>query len=126
MKVLKYSRQREIIKNYLASVTSHPTASDIYDAVKDDIPHISLGTVYRNVSLLVEMGEARRLTDLSGTDHFDANIRPHAHFVCSVCQRIFDFDAVIDRSIEDMVPDDFDGEVTDYDLYYYGKCPECI
>ena len=50
--MIKYSRQRESIVNFLASRTDHPTAETIYQNIKKEFPNISLGTVYRNLSLL--------------------------------------------------------------------------
>lgn len=58
MAALKYSRQRESIKHFLASTNSHPTADTVYMGVREEFPNISLGTVYRNLNLLVELGEA--------------------------------------------------------------------
>lgn len=124
MRTLKYSRQREYIKSCLAATNTHPTANDIYLAVKEEYPKISLGTVYRNLSLLVELGEAKRLTDTNGTDHFDAITRPHAHFVCAVCQQIRDFPSILEEAAEAFSAG-FAGEITDYDIYFYGKCPAC-
>jgi len=124
MRTLKYSRQREYIKSCLAATNAHPTANDIYLAVKEEYPKISLGTVYRNLSLLVELGEAKRLTDTNGTDHFDAITRPHAHFVCAACQQIRDFPSILEAAAEAFASG-FEGEITDYDIYFYGKCPAC-
>ena len=58
MAAIKYSRQREAIKHYLASTKEHPTADTVYLHVKEDFPSISLGTVYRNLNLLTDIGEA--------------------------------------------------------------------
>jgi Fur family peroxide stress response transcriptional regulator len=59
MKTLKYSRQRESIKSYLTGRTDHPTAEQIYMNVKKEYPNISLGTVYRNLALLTEIGDCK-------------------------------------------------------------------
>ena len=125
MRTLKYSRQREYIKSCLAETTTHPTANDLYLTVKEEFPKISLGTVYRNLSLLVDLGEAKRLTDTSGTDHFDAITRPHAHFVCSSCQQVRDFPTPLEQAAETLAAGDFEGQVDSYDIYFYGKCPAC-
>ena len=63
MAALKYSRQREAIKSYLCGREDHPTADMIYTSIRGDFPNISLGTVYRNLSLLVELGEIRKITN---------------------------------------------------------------
>ena len=71
MKTLKYSRQRESIKACLMSRKDHPTADALYTSIREQFPNISLGTVYRNLNLLVELGEIRKLSCGDGTDHFD-------------------------------------------------------
>ena len=63
---LKYSRQREAIKDYLSSVTTHPTADTVYMHIKEEFPNISLGTVYRNLNLLADIGEAIKITTPDG------------------------------------------------------------
>ena len=60
MASLKYSRQREAIKDYLSSVTTHPTADTVYMHIKEEFPNISLGTVYRNLNLLADIGGLNR------------------------------------------------------------------
>ncbi len=70
---LKYSRQRESIRNCLCSREDHPTADMIYASIRQEYPNISLGTVYRNLSLLVETGEIRKITT-DGADRFDATL----------------------------------------------------
>lgn len=62
MSTLKYSRQRESIKVCLQGRKDHPTADMLYTDVRKEFPNISLGTVYRNLSLLSELGEIKRLT----------------------------------------------------------------
>ena len=89
MAVLKYSRQRECIKNYLQDREDHPTADMIYTSIRRDFPNISLGTVYRNLSLLVELGEIRKITT-DGADRFDAKLIPHSHFICKDCGSVLD------------------------------------
>ena len=71
--MIKYSRQRESIVNFLASRTDHPTAETIYQNIKKEFPNISLGTVYRNLSLLEEIGEIIKISTGVGPDHYDYN-----------------------------------------------------
>ena len=77
---LKYSRQREVIKAFLYNTDKHPTADDVYVNIRKQYPNISLGTVYRNLTLLSDMGEIKRLRVGDGIDHFDADTSPHNHF----------------------------------------------
>ena len=92
MASLKYSRQREAIKDYLSSVTTHPTADTVYMHIKEEFPNISLGTVYRNLNLLADIGEAIKITTPDGGDRFDARTNPHYHFYCKCCKRMIDMD----------------------------------
>jgi Fur family peroxide stress response transcriptional regulator len=126
MKPLKYSRQRESIKEFLCSTTSHPTADTVYMHIRNEHPRVSLGTVYRNLSLLVSLGEAQRLTDQNGIDHFDANTAPHVHFVCTECSQIYDLPMELSGDLDARAADCFDGEVEGHNLYFYGRCADCI
>ena len=74
---LKYSRQREAIKEFMMTRKDHPTADIVYMNVRKEFPNISLGTVYRNLTLLSDMGELLRLRVGDGVDHFDATTTTH-------------------------------------------------
>ena len=89
---LKYSRQRESIKHYLMTTKEHPTADTVYMHVKKEFPNISLGTVYRNLNLLTDIGEAIKISTPDGGDRFDGRIEPHNHFLCEECGRLLDLD----------------------------------
>ena len=123
---LKYSRQREAIKNFLMTRTDHPTADVVYSNVKIQFPNISLGTVYRNLTLLADIGEIARLRVGDGVDHFDADTSPHYHFVCTSCGSVQDLKLPgIDEALN-QASEDFDGEVQGHFIYFYGLCPHCI
>ena len=81
---LKRSKQRDAIVAFLKTRKDHPTADMVYHEIRQTIPNISLGTVYRNLSLLSDRGEILRLSCDGKTDRFDADIRPHYHFICNV------------------------------------------
>ena len=90
MSTLKYSRQRESIKVCLQGRKDHPTADMLYTDVRKEFPNISLGTVYRNLSLLSELGEIKRLTTGDGPDRFDGDTSTHHHFICRKCHCVTD------------------------------------
>ena len=79
--MLKRSKQRESIKKFLISRYDHPTAETVYMNIKEEFPNISLGTVYRNLSLLADIGEIQKLSTGIGPDRFDGNPKPHYHFM---------------------------------------------
>ena len=126
MGTLKYSRQREAILNFLMTRKDHPTADVIYDNIRKAQPNISLGTVYRNLSLLAEIGEIQRLTTGDGKDHFDGNAMPHDHFVCRMCNSVIDVNGSVDHKLDKAANKTFDGEIEGHTTIYYGKCRNCI
>lgn len=123
--VLKYSRQREAIRNFLCSRKDHPTAEVVYESLKKDFPHLSLGTVYRNLSLLVELGEAIKFPGLDGYDHFDGNPMPHYHFICNDCNAVIDLELPNMEELNSAAGKSFDGIITGHSAYFYGKCKKC-
>lgn len=124
MAVLKYSRQREAIKNYLCSREDHPTADMIYQGIREEFPNVSLGTVYRNLSLLVELGEIIKITT-DGPDHFDAKVTPHSHFICKQCKSVLDVMVEIPNPIQEVNKQWNFGEIEDYRMEFRGICKVC-
>ena len=126
MTKLKYSRQRECIKEYLISTHDHPTADTVYMHVKKEFPNISLGTVYRNLNLLVELGEICKISTPDGGDRFDGTMTPHYHIFCTECGCVFDL--VLDQmdEINKIANTKFDGIIENHSITFYGKCRKCI
>ena len=123
---LKYSRQREAIKDYLSSVTTHPTADTVYMHIKEEFPNISLGTVYRNLNLLVETGEILKLTCGNGPDHYDGNAAPHYHFVCRECGQVYDIDMDEKTGLNATVQSKAPGKIDSHSILFYGHCYQCM
>lgn len=125
MSGLKYSRQRESIRSYLAETKDHPTADMVYQNIRKIYPNISLGTVYRNLNLLAETGEIIKLTCGDGIDHFDADTSQHYHFICTSCKRVIDLDMDSINHINTIASSNFPGSIEGSITYFYGKCPDC-
>lgn len=128
MAALKYSRQRESIKNYLMTTKEHPTADEVYLKVKQEFPNISLGTVYRNLNLLTDIGDAIKISTPNGGDRFDGRLEPHNHFLCTKCGRLLDLDLDM-HSIDEvnrLAAENFDGIITSSSTLFYGECSDCI
>lgn len=89
MKQTRMTNQRIKILEYLKGVRTHPNAEAVYNAVRKDLPAISLATVYRNLNLLAEQGEILKL-EVNGEYRFDADICYHQHCVCRKCGNIID------------------------------------
>lgn len=125
MPALKYSRQRESIKLFLMNRKDHPTADMVYVNMREKFPHISLGTVYRNLSLLAELGEITKVST-GGAERFDANREPHYHFICRRCQAVLDMELPLVKSLEAEAARDFDGTIQSHTATFYGICPQCM
>ena len=122
---MNYSRQREEIVHFLKTRKDHPTAEVVYENVRIVYPKISLGTVYRNLTLLSDTGEILRLRLGDGVDHFDADTSEHYHVLCNGCGIVEDLDMKgkklsIDTSI---LP--YDGTITGHIIYFKGICKNC-
>ena len=89
-KALKHSKQRDAIYSLLASVKTHPTAEWLFTELKKEYPNLSLATVYRNVNLLCDTGDIIKLDIGDGSEHFDATVQPHSHFICKNCNSVTD------------------------------------
>lgn len=125
MTALKYSRQRESIKSFLLSRYDHPTADIIYINVRKEFPNISLGTVYRNLALLTELGEIIKITT-DGADRFDAHVEPHSHFICRKCHNLLDIHLENEDLINAQAQKAFSGQIEGHTIQYYGICGNCL
>ncbi len=122
---LKYSRQRELIKSFLMGRLDHPTAEIIYRNVRQQNPTISLGTVYRNLTLLADLGEIQRLRLGDGTDRFDGDTSPHYHFICRECGCVQDLRTDGIDGILETAREHFEGRITGHMTFFYGICATC-
>ena len=123
---LKHSKQRDLIKEFLMTRKDHPTADVVYMNVRQQNPNISLGTVYRNLTLLADISEIARLRLGDGVDHFDADTSPHYHFICAHCGKVIDLEMDNIDEIDNLAGANFNGEITGHVTYFYGNCPDCM
>lgn len=126
MATLKYSRQRECIREFVQNCHEHPTADAVYAGIREEYPNISLGTVYRNLSLLAELGEIAKISTGNGPDRFDCNTKPHSHFICTQCHCIKDIELADMDCIYKMAAENFDGKITAHTTTFYGICKNCL
>ena len=118
-----YSRQREAVLQVLRSTNTHPTANWIYTRVREQIPNISLGTVYRNLSALAAAGEILAIDVGDGFEHYDADIAPHLHLSCRHCGSIEDLVLREDILSQRAEEHGFTPETSIYVVY--GICKNC-
>lgn len=121
----RMTKQRKKILEVLKSTTCHPTADWIYGQVKEDIPNISLGTIYRNLNVLKEMGEIIELNYGSSHSRFDGNPIEHYHFTCTECDDILDVEEDVYEEIDKKIEVAIDCQVDYHRLEFFGKCQNC-
>jgi Fe2+ or Zn2+ uptake regulation protein len=116
----RLTNQKRVILEYLKSVKTHPSAKEVYSAVKKKLPQISLGTVYRILNQLKERGEVKEIS--TEVSHFNGDTSPHIHFICQKCKKIFDvFEEVPDLKNKKLKV----GKIKDYQITFYGICKKC-
>lgn len=120
------TKQRAVILEELRAVTSHPSAAELYEWVRQRMPRISLGTVYRNLELLAENGQIRKLDLAGGEARFDGNASPHYHLRCTACDCVVDVHDMPEEPIEKDIQNLNGFRVLGYNLEFYGICPECL
>ncbi len=126
MKTLKHSRQRDAILNCLIERHDHPTADAVYASVREIYPNVSLGTVYRNLNLLADLGEIRRLNCGSGPERFDGDTHPHYHFICRECGQIQDLPMETFKQLDTRAQQHCGGRIDSHITYFYGTCQDCL
>ncbi len=119
--------QRRAVLDALASVDTHPTAAELYDMVRNELPDISQGTVYRNLRKLIDLGYAIELDYGSGASHFDATVEPHYHVRCVECGRITDLpiDCEPAPCIDEARGAAEDWKISGRRVEFTGLCPDC-
>lgn len=122
---MKFSKQRELILNYILNSHEHLTADAIYADLKKDNPELSLGTVYRNLTKLTEIGAIKKVSLPNQVDKFDKNLEPHAHFICDECGSITDINIPGMDKFLDKVSDEDGISIRKYDLTLNGICKKC-
>ena len=81
---MNYSWQRQLILETVQKQKEHLTAAQIYQLARKSCPHLSLGTVYRNLNLLVDTGQLRRVGVPGEADRFDWELPSHQHLYLSL------------------------------------------
>lgn len=121
----RMTRQKAAIFRILESSGTHPTADWIYEQVRRKIPHISLGTVYRNLRTLADTGEIRELRYGTEQSRFEIASEPHAHFYCRICDEIFDVELQPSFCVEQMVAPETPHIILGQQTVFFGYCPGC-
>lgn len=119
----RQTNQKEFILAHLKKTFTHPTAEEIFQEVKHKIPHLSLGTVYRNLDNFTKKGLIKEIP--GEKKRYDAHLAPHNHFICKKCHRIFDIEKTTLNQINLNKKTRKIGTVEYYEIFVYGVCAKC-
>ncbi|MDD3341384.1 MAG: transcriptional repressor [Bacilli bacterium] len=123
---MKYSKQREIILAIVKESDKHPTAEEVYMEARKRLPSISLGTVYRNLHILVELGMIKQIKGLDEKDRFDKTLKDHGHLLCTVCHKVYDADDVLIDTLKDNIEKESGFVTQSYNIVVTGICHTCM
>lgn len=123
---MRLTTQRQIILEELGKVTSHPTANEVYDMVRRRLPRIGLGTVYRNLELMADIGIILKL-EVGGTQkRFDATVEPHYHIRCSSCGKVNDINIAVQKQINMVAEEASNYKILGHHIEFSGICSSCL
>ena len=123
--IRKHSRKREAILEKIRGTTTHPSAVWVYEELRREIPDLSLGTVYRNISVFKDEGLITSVGVVAGQERFDGDISEHTHFICLECGCVLDVGAALDSELTARVETENGVDITCRQLTFYGRCAEC-
>ncbi|MBN2416001.1 transcriptional repressor [bacterium] len=119
------SKQRERILQLLRETDVHPSVDWLYEKLKKEFPKLSLGTVYRNLSILVDQGLVKKIHFGSTYDRFDGRRAPHYHLICEACGKIEDLELAVYEEITRTAQTQSDFTITRHMIEFYGLCADC-
>ena len=124
---VKHFRKRDAILTCLRETDCHPSAEWIFNRLKPQIEDLSLGTVYRNLSLFKEQGLAISVGTVSGTERFDGETAPHVHYICTCCGAVRDLPGIsVPEQLTNSAAQEACAEVSGCQLTFTGKCKNCM
>ncbi|HLR53534.1 MAG TPA: peroxide-responsive transcriptional repressor PerR [Pseudogracilibacillus sp.] len=122
---VRITPQRHAVLEYLLTAETHPTADEIYKALENKFPNMSVATVYNNLRILRELGLVRELTYGDDSSRFDSNMVDHYHIICDECGKIVDFHYPTLDEIESLAEKVSGFNINYHRMELYGICEEC-
>ncbi len=123
---MRMTRQRRVILEELRRIEGHPTAEEVFEIVRRELPRISLATVYRNLEILSDLGEIQKL-EFGGTQmRFDSETEKHYHIRCINCDRVDNAPMNVMENVENTLYGATEYKVMSHRLEFLGLCPVCM
>ena len=117
--------QKDLVRNAVCEMKRHVTANEVYEFVKESCPTIGKGTVYRNLDILVEEGNLRKVKVSDEPNRFDLTLKNHYHVRCVNCGEISDVDMDEILGLLEKIHDTHGTDFLGYDILFKGICPKC-
>ncbi len=122
----RFTEQRAAVFRFLVGTDSHPSADEVFLAVRRELPGISLATVYKSLETLVGCKLAVKLTYSDGSARYDGRTDPHHHARCLKCGKVVDIPGHLADGEFEYLRDHANGFIViGYRLELYGYCPDC-
>jgi Fur family peroxide stress response transcriptional regulator len=109
----------------MSGTTTHPTADWLYERLKKEFPNLSMGTVYRNLNILMEQDLVQKIDFGSTFDRFEARTDPHYHFICERCGSVSDLPLPVDEGLNRRVSEKTGFQARRHRIEFYGLCGKC-
>ena len=123
----KQFKKRNAILSCLRGTVLHPSAEMVHEMLREEHPDISLATIYRNLALFKSQGLIQSVGTVNGSERFDADTRPHVHFICTTCGAVIDLHSIkLDSSLTRDVSEQYGLAVERHELTFYGRCQTCM
>ncbi|MGM8216284.1 peroxide-responsive transcriptional repressor PerR [Bacillaceae bacterium W0354] len=122
---VRITPQRHAVLEYLLQSMNHPTADDIYKALENKFPNMSVATVYNNLRVFQDIGLVRELTYGDSSSRFDCNTSKHYHIICDSCGKIVDFHYPSLDEVEQLAEQVTGFDVSHHRMEVYGTCEQC-
>ncbi len=121
----RVTNQSQAILKLILAEQGHLTAERVYEEVRQDLPRISLATVYRNLHKLAEQGQIGRVL-VDGVWRFEAETADHYHVMCVACERLDNVETNMASDVEQFFGRWTEYKLTGHELLLFGVCPECL
>lgn len=118
---MRNTKQKDLILKIINNSKKHPSANEVYEEARLEIPNISLGTVYRILNNLVEKGKIRVVWSINNIHRYDNISWKHDHFICIKCGEVEDVEKISNKEIKIIN----NNKVLDCDITYKGICDKC-
>ncbi|HWY75324.1 MAG TPA: transcriptional repressor [Verrucomicrobiae bacterium] len=120
----RFTPQRQHVYNVLLGKSDHPTVEDVFMRAKQEMPDISMATVYNCLDALVKCGLVRHVNLDRAATRYCPNMKDHCHFYCEECGGVYDIDFMAEGNHHGLkLPEGF--KIKQYDISLRGLCRDC-